>query len=85
MMGQLVEVTGDVGEDVKRGEIKVEREKGMVELEINAAGRKATVKLAEVPSAIDAETSVKDRDQTLGYVVRKLDVKSAKIVAASCK
>ena len=85
MMGQLVEITGDVGDDVKRGEIKVEREKGMVELEINAAGRKATVKLAEVPSAIDAETSVKDREQTLGFVVRKLDVKSARIVAASCK
>ena len=84
MMGQLVEITGDVGDDVKRGEIKVEREKDMVKLEINAAGRKATVKLAETPAAISAETSGKDRDEKLSYVVRKLDVKSAKIVAASC-
>jgi hypothetical protein len=85
LMGQLVEVTGEVKGDIKRGEIKAERENGMVELEINAAGRKANVKLADVPSAIGAAGSVKDREVELPYVVRKLDVKSAKSLAATCK
>lgn len=85
LMGQLVEITGEVKGDIKRGEIKAERENGMIELEINAAGRKANVKLADVPSAIGAPGSVKDREVELPYVVRKLDVKSAKALAPSCK
>ena len=85
LMGQLIEVTGEVKGDIKRGEIKAERENGMIELEINAAGRKANVKLAELPSAVGAPGSVKDREVTLPYVVRKLDVKSAKALASTCK
>ncbi len=85
LMGQLIEVTGEVEGDVKRGEIKAERENGMIELEINAAGRKAKVKLADVPSAIGAPGSVKDREVELPYLVRKLDVKSAKSVSPSCR
>ena len=85
MMGQLVEVTGEVEGDIKKGEIKTERENGMIELEINAAGRKANVKLAEVPAAIGTPGSVRDREETIGYIVRKLDVKSAKVLATTCK
>jgi len=85
LMGQLVEVTGEVEGDVKRGEIEVERENGMIELEIKADGRKANVKLADVPSAIGTAGSVKDREVELPYVVRKLDVKSAKSIAPSCR
>ena len=85
-MGQLVEVTGEVEGDVKRGEIEVERENGMIELEIKAAdGRKANVKLTDVPSAIGTSGSVKDAEVELPYVVRKLDVKSAKSIAPSCQ
>ena len=85
LMGQLIEVTGEVEGDVKRGEIEVERENGMIELEIKADGRKANVKLADVPSAIGTAGAVKDHETELPYVVRKLDVKSAKSVAPSCK
>jgi len=85
LMGQLVEVTGEVEGDVKRGEIHVERENGMIELEIKAGDRKATVTLADVPSAIGTAGSVKDRETELPYIVRKLDVKSAKSIAASCQ
>jgi hypothetical protein len=85
LMGQLVEVTGEIEGDIQRGEIKAEREDGMIELEINAGGRKATVKLPDVPSAIGSSRSVPDREVDLPYLVRKLDVKSAKSVAATCK
>ncbi len=85
LMGQLIEVTGEVEGDVKRGEIEVERENGMIELEIKAGGRKANVKLADVPSAIGTAGAVKDHETELPYVVRKLDVKSAKSVAPSCR
>ena len=85
LMGQLVEVTGEVEGDVKRGEIEVERENGMIELEIKAGDRKANVKLADVPSAIGTAGSVKDRETELPYVVRKLDVKSARSIAPTCQ
>ena len=85
-MGQLVEITGEVEGDVKRAEIEVERENGMIELEIKAAdGRKANVRLTDVPSAVGTSGSVKDREVELPYVVRKLDVKSAKAIAATCQ
>ena len=85
LMGQLVEITGEVEGDLKRGEIQIERENGMIELEINADGRKATVKLADVPSAVGTSGSVKDDEVELKYLVRKLDVKSARSLAATCR
>lgn len=85
LMGQLVEITGEVEGDVKRGEVEVERENGMIELEIKADGRKATVKLPDVPSAVGTSGSVKDHEQDLPYMVRKLDVKSAKSIAPTCR
>ena len=86
MTGQLVEITGEVEGDIKRGEIEVERENGMIELEIKAEdGRKANVRLADVPSAVGTSGSVKDSEQELPYMVRKLDVKSAKSIAPTCQ
>jgi hypothetical protein len=85
LMGQLIEVTGEIEGDVERGEIEIDRDNGMIELEINADGRKANVKLADVPSAIGTSGSVRDREVELPYLVRKLDVKSAKSLAPSCR
>jgi len=83
MMGQMVEVTGDLKGEVKRAEIEIERENGMVEFDIKAGGKKATVKVPEMPSATGS--SVKTREVELEYSVRELEVKSAKSIAPSCK
>ena len=85
MMGQLVEITGEVEGDVEKGEIEIERENGMIELELDADGRKATVRLPDVPSAVGTSGSVSDREVEVDYTVRKLDVKSAKSIAPSCQ
>ena len=84
-MGQQVEVVGEVEGDIDRGQIDIERESGMIELEIKADGRKATVKLPTVPSAVGTAGSVGDREVELEYIVRKLDVKSARLIASSCQ
>ena len=85
LIGQQVEVMGEVEGDVEKGKIEIERENGMIELEIDADGRKANVKLPDVPSAVGTSGSVGDRETELRYVVRKLDVKSARAVAGSCR
>jgi hypothetical protein len=85
MMGQLVEITGEVEGDVEKGEIDIERENGLIELELDADGRKATVRLPDVPSAVGTSGSVSDREVEVDYTVRKLDVKSAKSIAPSCR
>ena len=84
-LGKQVEIVGEVEGDVDAGEIDIEREDGQVELEIDADGRKATVKLPEVPSAVGTAGSVDDDEKELNYLVRKLDVKSARVVAESCQ
>jgi hypothetical protein len=88
LMGQLVEVTGEVEGDVKRGEIEVERENGMIELEIKAKGEKITVKLPDTPAANATATgtsgTVTDRPKDIPFKVRKFDVKKVKTLAATC-
>ena len=85
LWGQLVEVTGDVKGEVKTAEIEVERENGMVELDIKAGGQKATVKLPELPSSMGSSQAAKVKEVELEYAVRKLEVKSAKSIAPTCK
>ncbi len=84
-MGQQVEIVGKVEGDIEKGNIRAEREAGMVELEIKGDGHKATVKLPEVPSAVGTAGAVGDREKKIEYVVRKLDVKSARSIAPTCQ
>jgi hypothetical protein len=86
--GQRVEVKGKVEGDVDRGEIEVERENNMIELEIKAKGDKITIKLPDTPAAnqgaVGTSGMVTDRPQDIPFLVRKLDVKSVKRIADSC-
>jgi hypothetical protein len=85
--GQRVEVTGEIEGDIERGEIEVERENNMIELEIKAKGEKITVKLPDTPAtntAVGTSGIVTDEPKDIPFKVRKFDVKSVKVVAGSC-
>jgi hypothetical protein len=86
-LGERVEVIGDIKGDVERGEIEVERENEMIELEIKAEGKTITVKLPDTPanSAVGTSGTVTDKPQDIPFKVRKFEVKSVKTIAASCK
>lgn len=86
--GRKVELRGKIEGDIDTGEIEVERENNMIELEIKAKGDTITIKLPDTPStnaaAVGTSGMVKDRPQDIPYLVRKLDVKSVKRIADSC-
>jgi hypothetical protein len=84
-MGHQVEIVGELEGDIETGEVKVEREDDAVKIEIDADGRKATVRLVDVPSAIATSGSGDVDDEELKYLVRKLDVKSVRMLAATCQ
>ena len=84
--GQRVEVKGNLEGDIDRGQISIEREQGMVELEFKVEDeRKITVKLPNLPAAVGTTGEVTDREKDHDYIVRKLDVESVKMVAATCR
>jgi len=86
--GQRVEVIGKIEGDIDRGEIEIERENDMIELEIKAKGEKITVKLPDTPAANAAATgtsgTVTDRPKDIPFKVRKFDVKKVKMLASTC-
>ena len=86
--GQRVEITGKIEGDIDRGEIEVERENNMIELEIKAKGEKITVKLPDTPAtnatAVGTSGMVTDRPKDIPFKVRKFDVKNVKMLASSC-
>jgi len=84
--GRKVEVVGKLEDEIDKGRIAVERKAGMVEIEFKADGeRKITVKLPEVPAAIGTSGPVADREKTYRATIRKIDVKSVKVLASTCQ
>jgi hypothetical protein len=86
--GHRVEVVGEL-EDIERGQISVEREDDMIELEFKVDGdKKVTVKVPDTPAAAAAVVgtagTVTDRERDINVKVKKVDVKSVKVVAQSC-
>ena len=84
--GQKVELTGELEHDVDQAKIAVERENGSVEIEFKADGeRKVTVKVPDVPSTVGTSGAVGDREKDYRVVIRKIDVKTVKVLASSCR
>lgn len=83
--GRKVEVVGKLDKDIDKGMISVEREDGMVEIEFKADGeRKVTVKVPEAPDAVGTAGAT-DREKEYRVVIRKIDVKSVKVLASTCQ
>lgn len=83
--GHQVEVVGEVEGEIEQAEVEVEREDDHIEVEIKADGRKTMVRLPDVPSAVGTSGSVDDDEVELKYTVRKLDVKSVRMIASTCQ
>jgi hypothetical protein len=82
--GRRVEIEGELEGDLEKGQIEVEQDGEAVKLEIEADDRTLKLRLPEKPAAVG--TSGKDKDEAeLTFVVRKLDVKSVKMVSSSCR
>jgi hypothetical protein len=85
--GHRVEVTGEVKGDVEPAEIKVERENNAVKITAKSDDRKVSAMLPEVPAAVGTSGAMSDKDKKveMTYGVRKLDVKSVKVIAENCR
>ena len=86
--GHHVEVKGKLGKDIDKGEIEVELEQGMVELEFKFENRKVTVKVPHTtPTAAPIGTAgvtPTDKPVDVAFTLRTVDVKSVKMLAATC-
>ena len=85
--GHRVQVTGEVKGDVDAAEIKVERENNAVKITAKSDDRKVSAILPEVPAAVGTAGAVGDKDKKIemAYGVRKLDVKSVKMISENCR
>ena len=80
--GRRVEVVGKLDKEIDNAKISVEREDRLVEIEFEADGeRKVTVKVPETPAAVGTS----GRESTHRVVIRKIDVKSIKVLASTCQ
>ena len=85
--GQRVQITGEVEGDIDEGEISVEREDdGTVELEFKHEGKTIGVKLPNIPGTIGtAGSTITDEEKDYDVAVRKVDVKTVKMLASTCQ
>ena len=82
--GRLVELRGELEGDIDRGEIQVEREDGRVEVEFKADGKRLKARLPQMPSAVGTSGGDDSDERDYDVVVRKLDVKSVRMIAPTC-
>jgi len=85
--GHRVEVAGEVKGDLDTADVKVERENKAVKITAKSGDHKVSAMLPEVPAAVGTAGAVGDNDKKVEvtYAVRKLDVKSVKMISASCR
>jgi len=83
--GHKVEVVGKLDNEIDQGKIKVEREDGMVKIEFKADGEsKVTIKAPETLTSVGT-SGKSDREKTTRVAIRKIDVKSVKVLASTCQ
>jgi hypothetical protein len=84
--GRKVEVVGKLDHEIDQAKIKVEREDGMTKIEFKADGEpKVTIKAPEPLITAGTSGAVPDREKTHRVAIRKIDVKSVKVLASTCQ
>jgi hypothetical protein len=84
--GRKVEVVGKLDKEIDQAKIKVEREDGMTKIEFKADGEsKVTIKAPEPITTVGTSGAGSDRDKTTRVAIRKIDVKSVKVLASTCQ
>jgi hypothetical protein len=80
-------VTGDVKGDLEAADVKVERENKAVKITAKSGDHKVSAMLPEVPAAVGTAGAMDDKDKKVEvtYAVRKLDVKSVKMISENCR
>jgi hypothetical protein len=80
-VGHKVEIEGELEGDVKDGEIKTERKENWTEMTVKSDGR--TIK-ARVPNTSMFPASEQDKERKGNILVRRVDVKSVRMLGATC-
>jgi hypothetical protein len=84
--GRKVEVVGKLDNEIDQAKIKVEREDGMTKIEFKADGEsKVTIKAPEPLATAGTSGAAPDREKTHRVAIRKIDVKSVKVLASTCQ
>jgi hypothetical protein len=81
-VGHKVTVRGELEGDVEEGEIKIERKENWTEMKIESDGRDLEVR---VPHTLFVMKASNERDEKLNVLVRKVDAKDVRMIAASCE
>jgi hypothetical protein len=82
--GQRVQITGKLDDHLDLGKVEVERDNGLVELKFKVDDRKVKVKVPETSSMVGT-SGVSDKESESEFIVRKVDVKSVKMLASTCQ
>ena len=80
-VGHRVEIEGELEGDVKDGEITTERKDNWTELTVKADGRSMK---ARVPNTSMFPVSSQDKERKSEILVRRVDVKSVRMISAAC-
>lgn len=84
--GRKVQVVGKLDHEIDQAKIKVEREDGMTKIEFKADGEsKVTIKAPEPIATVGTSGAAADREKTTRVAIRKIDVKSVKVLASTCQ
>jgi hypothetical protein len=84
--GRKVEVLGKLDREIDQAKIKVEREDGMARIEFKADGEsKVTIKAPEPLITVGTSGAAPNREKTHRVAIRKIDVKSVKVLASTCQ
>jgi hypothetical protein len=79
-IGHLVEVEGELEDEVDKGQITIDRKDDWTEIEIKSDGREMK---GRVPNT--SVVPARDSDRKIDVVVRRLDVEKVRMLDAACR